>query len=124
MNPDSPVTPDRSDRLRRSGALLPLGLAAVFLLGAAGFFYAKRDAGPDTSPAPGSQQAARPADKEPASPPAETPARPSASVQQPEPPARSASPSETPAAPPAAPTPAAPAPSSSASSNPMAHFMR
>jgi len=113
MNPDSPVTPDKSDRLRRSGALLPLGLAAVFLLGAAGFFYAKRDAGPDTSPAPGSQQAARPADKEPASPPVATPAPPSASVQQPEPPARSAAPTETPSTP-----PAAPAPGSSASSNP------
>ena len=110
MNPDSPVTPDRSDRLRRSGALLPLGLAAIFLLGAAGFFYAKRDAGPDTSPAPGSQQAARPADKEPASPPAEAPAPPSASVQQTEPPARSASQADTPLPP--------PAPKPSASSNP------
>ena len=104
MNPDNPVTPDKPDRVRR-GVLLPVGLAALFVLGAAGFFYAKRDAGPETSPPPGSQQAARPAEKEPASPPAATPAPPPAWAQQPEPPARSASPTETPAAPPVAPTP-------------------
>jgi cytoskeletal protein RodZ len=111
MNPDNPVTPDKAERPRR-GVLLPVGLALLFVLGAAGFFYAKRDAGPETSPAPGSQQAARPADKSATSPPAEPPA-PSASVQQSEAPARSASPSETPSA-----APVAPAPRTSASSSP------
>ena len=123
MNPDNPVTPDTAERPRR-GVLLPVGLAALFLLGAAGFFYAKRDSGHETAPAPGSQQAARPGDKQSTSPPAEPPAPPTASVQQPEapaqpsapvqqtePPARSASPATEP---PAAP----PAPSSSASSGP------
>lgn len=126
MNPDNPVTPDTAERPRRS-VVLPIGLAALLVLGAAGFFYAKRDAGPDTSPAPGSQQAARPAEKEAASPPAAPPAQPSASVQQPErpapppastqqpePPARSASPTTEPPAP----APAAPAPSSSTTSSP------
>ncbi len=112
MDPDRTATPEKSDRARRGGVLLPFGLAALFVLSAAGFFYSTRDAGRET-PAPGSQQAARPADKDRASPPAQTPVQPSASVQQPAPPARSALPATE-----AASTPVASAPNSSATSSP------
>ena len=113
MDPDRAATPEKSERSRRGGVLLPFGLAALFVLSAAGFFYSTRDAGRETSSAPGSQQAARPADKNPPSPPAETPVQPSASVQQPAPPARSALPATE-----AASTPVASAPNSSATSSP------
>ena len=119
MNPEAPMdadrtaTPEKSERARHGGVLLPFGLAALFVLSAAGFFYSTRDAGRETSPASGSQQAARPADKNPPSPPAETPVQPSASVQQPAPPARSALPATE-----AASTPVASAPNSSATSSP------
>ena len=113
MDPDGTATPEKSERGRRGGVLLPFGLAALFVLSAAGFFYSTRDAGRETSPASGSQQAARPADKNPPSPPAETPVQPSASVQQPAPPARSALPATE-----AASTPVASAPNSSATSSP------
>ena len=110
MDPDRTATPEKSDRARRGGVLLPFGLAALFVLSAAGFFYSTRDAGRETSSAPGSQQAARPADKDPAS----TPVQPSASVQPPAPPARSALPAtEAPSTP-----PVASAPNSSATSSP------
>ncbi len=113
MDPDRTATPEKSQRARHGGVLLPFGLAALFVLSAAGFFYSTRDAGRETSPASGSQQAARPADKNPPSPPAETPVQPSASVQQPAPPARSALPATE-----AASTPVASAPNSSATSSP------
>ena len=110
MDPDRAATPEKSERSRRGGVLLPFGLAALFVLSAAGFFYSTRDAGRETSSAPGSQQAARPADKDPAS----TPVQPSASVQPPAPPARSALPAtEAPSTP-----PVASAPNSSATSSP------
>ncbi len=119
MNPEAPMdadrtaTPEKSQRARHGGVLLPFGLAALFVLSAAGFFYSTRDAGRET-PAPGSQQAARPADKDRASPPAQTPVQPSASVQQPAPPARSALPvTEAPST-----SPVASAPNSSATSSP------
>ena len=44
MDADSTATPEKSERSRHGGVLLPFGLAALFVLSAAGFFYSTRDA--------------------------------------------------------------------------------
>ena len=94
---------EKSRRSRRGGVLLSLGIVALLVLGAAGYFFSARDAGKEASPAPKSQQAGRAGGEDVASRPVDNAGQPSASPTTPAPSAVPAT--EAPSAPPVAPAP-------------------
>ena len=94
---------EKSHRSRRGGVLLSFGIVALLVLAAAGYFFSARDAGKDTSPAPKSQQAARPGGEDVASRPVDNAGQPSASLHPTAPVSSAVPATEASSAPPVAP---------------------
>jgi len=94
---------EKSHRSRRGGVLLSFGIVGLLVLGAAGYFFSARDVGKDTSPAPKSQQAARPGGEDVASRPVDNAGQPSASLHPTAPVSSAVPATEAPSAPPVAP---------------------